>query len=114
LGREGEFSRALLIGCLGLPEITPVSTDLADGPLSDLGRQSAEFGSGLQAMGELGVSRNVFVSEESLPYNIKCGIVQILGCKTGRIDGGKARIMAIDEVLLNQLHGLDSLIVQMF
>jgi hypothetical protein len=112
LGREGEFGRALLIGCLGFPEVVPVPTDLADGPLSDLGRQSAEFGSVLQAVGELCVSRDVFVSEESLPYNKKCGIVQILGCKTGRIDGGKASIMAIDDVLFDQLHG--SLIVQMF
>jgi hypothetical protein len=50
--------------------------------------------------------------EEALPENVKCGIVEILGGKTGRIDHGEARVLSINEVLFNHLHAL--LIVQMF
>ena len=44
------------------------------------------------------------LSEEGLPKDVEAGIVSILGCKTGRIDHGKARIVAIDAVLFDQLH----------
>ena len=44
--------------------------------------------------------------EEALPENVKCGIVEILGGKTGRIDHGEARVLSINEVLFNQLHAL--------
>jgi hypothetical protein len=49
---------------------------------------------------------------EILAENVKCGIVEVLGCKTGRIDHGEARVLSINEVLFNQLHAL--LIVQTF
>ena len=42
--------------------------------------------------------------EETLPENVKCGIVEILGGKTGWINDGEARVLLIDDVLLNQFH----------
>jgi hypothetical protein len=50
--------------------------------------------------------------KETLAENVECGIVEVLGRKTGRIDHGEARVLSINEVLFNQLHAL--LIVQMF
>jgi hypothetical protein len=50
--------------------------------------------------------------EETLAENVKSGIIEVLGCKTGRIDDGEARVLSINDVLFHQLHG--SLIAQMF
>jgi hypothetical protein len=44
--------------------------------------------------------------EEALPENVECGIVEVLGRKTGRIDYGEASILSINDVLFNQLHAL--------
>jgi len=50
--------------------------------------------------------------EEALPENVKSGIIEVLVCKTGRVDHGEARILSINDMLLNQLNAL--LIVQTF
>jgi hypothetical protein len=50
--------------------------------------------------------------EEALAEDVECGIVKVLGRKTGRINDGEAGVLSINDVLLNQLHAL--LIVQMF
>jgi hypothetical protein len=44
--------------------------------------------------------------KEALPENVKCGIVEILGRKTGRIDHGEASILTVNNVLFYQLHAL--------
>jgi hypothetical protein len=36
--------------------------------------------------------------EETLPENVECGIVEVLGCKTGRIDHGEARVLSINGI----------------
>ena len=44
--------------------------------------------------------------EEALAENVECSIVEVLGCKTGRIDHGEASILLINEVLFHQLHAI--------
>jgi hypothetical protein len=44
--------------------------------------------------------------EETLPENVECSIVEILGSKTGRIDHGRASILSINDVLFHQLHAI--------
>jgi hypothetical protein len=44
--------------------------------------------------------------EEALPENVECGIIEVLGSKTGRIDHGEAGVLLINAVLLHQLHAI--------
>jgi hypothetical protein len=44
--------------------------------------------------------------EETLPENVECGIIEVLGRKTGRIDHGEARVLSINDVLFHQLHAI--------
>jgi hypothetical protein len=36
--------------------------------------------------------------KEALAENVKSGIVEILGCKTGRIDHGETRVLSINGI----------------
>ena len=95
---------AFLVGSVGLPEIAPITAHLADGPLGHLGWQGLEFRGIFQGMSEFCIGGDAIVSEEGLPENVKCGIVQVLGRKTGRIDDGEAWVLAVNDVLFDQLH----------
>ena len=46
----------------------------------------------------------VFVMEESLPEDVECGVIQIFGCKTGRINDGEAGVLAVNDMLFDQFH----------
>ena len=99
-----EPGRTFLVGSPGLPEIVPIPAYLADGPLGHFGWQGSEFRAAFQGVSQPGIMGDGTVSEESLPQNEESAIVEILGCKTGRVDHGKTRILSINDVLLNQLH----------
>ena len=48
------------------------------------------------------------VIEEGLPENVECGIVEILGCKTGWINDGEAWVVAVNDMLFNQFYACPS------
>ena len=77
-----------------------------------LGRERPELGGAFQRVGQLSIAGHFAAREEGLPHLIEGRVVEVLGRKARCINGLEARIVPVNEVLLDQLHG--AIIGQMF